>query len=326
MSKANSMPDSDLVYSICYETFRPQLVRIALLLDLFSPLADGPADAQTVASACGCDPHGVRALLDYLSHLQLLERRGNAYALTPTGATFFVRGARTYAGDWVLMETGPEMWEGILGSLRSGQPSYQAVPWVQDAWLESYRPSRIAESPEMWRAAGIELGQHPGLRVLDVACGCGVKSLVLAQADPSVHVTCVDSTDVLEVTRDLAGRLEVLPQVTFLPGDLQTIDLGADRYDAALLGQITYILAPEQNVDLFRRLCRALLPGGTLVIDVFMTEEEPNELGSQFTVMLRALTGGAAHSFAEYRTWLEETGYGRVEQLSDKWLSAHRPD
>ena len=61
------------------------------------------------------------------------------------------------------------------------------------------------------------------------------------------------------------------------------------------------------------------------MIDVFMTEEEPDELGSQFTVLLRAVTGGAAHSFAEYRTWLEEAGYDWVERLSEKWLKANRP-
>jgi hypothetical protein len=43
---------------------------------------------------------------------------------------------------------------------------------------------------------------------------------VLAQADPTVHVTCVDRSEVLKVTHDLAKRLQVVDQVTLLPGDL----------------------------------------------------------------------------------------------------------
>jgi ubiquinone/menaquinone biosynthesis C-methylase UbiE len=160
--------------------------------------------------------------------------------------------------------------------------------------------------------------------VLDVACGCGIKSLALAQVDPGVRVTCVDSADVLEVTRDLAGRLAVLPQVTFLPGDLHTMDLGVEACDAALLGQITYYLTPGQNLDLFQRMFGALSPGGTLVIDALMTAEEPDEVGSQFTALLRALTDGAAHPFADYRTWLEGAGFAQTRQLSDRWLSATR--
>ena len=45
----------DLVYSLYANGWKPQLVRIALLLDVFTPLAGGPADAHTVASVCDCD-------------------------------------------------------------------------------------------------------------------------------------------------------------------------------------------------------------------------------------------------------------------------------
>ena len=322
MSETSASPDSDLVYSLYSDIFKPQLVRSALLLDLFSPLADGPADADAIATAQGCSAVGIRALLEYLCDLRLLERRGDAYALTPTAATFLVRGGRSYAGDWILMETSPEMWGEILQALRSGSPAHPAIPWAQDAWLESHRASRLDESLEMWRAAGIEPGSHTRLRILDLACGCAVKSLVLAQVDPAVHVTCVDSAEVLEVTRDLADRLGVLPQVTLRPGDLNTIDLDQDGYGAALLGQITYYLTPQQNVSLFRRMHQALSPGGMLVIDVFMASEESNEMTSMFTVLLWALTGGATHSSADYRRWLAEAGFSRVKQLGEKWLSA----
>jgi SAM-dependent methyltransferase len=174
----------------------------------------------------------------------------------------------------------------------------------------------------MWRAAGIQPGSHTRLRILDLACGCAVKSLVLAQGDPAVQVTCVDSAEVLEATRDLAGRLGVLPQVTLRPGDLHTIDLDRDCYGAALLGQITYYLTPQQNVNLFRRIHQALSPGGVLLLDAVMASEESNEMTSMFTVLLWSLTGGATHSAADYRRWLAEAGFRRVRQLGDRWLSA----
>jgi SAM-dependent methyltransferase len=322
MDEPSPAPDSDLVYSLYANGWKPQLVRIALLVDVFTPLADGPADAHTVAHACGCDLFGVRTLLNYLSSLRLLEREGSTYALSPTAAAFLVPGRPTYAGDWVLTWTEPEMWDGVLEALRSGRPSCHALSYAQDQWLESYRSWRPAESLRMWRAAGVEPGQRPGLRVLDVACGCAIKSLVLAQADPTVHVTCVDAAEVLEVAHDLAERLQVVSQVTFLPGDLHTIDLGDGRYDAALLGQITDALTPEQNTDLFRRAYKALPVGGTLVIDVFMALEEPTEGSGISTLLAWALHGGAAHSFTDYRRWLEDVGFKRVDQLSDRWLSA----
>jgi hypothetical protein len=40
-------PNPNLIYDLYTGAFRPQTVRLALQLDVFSPLADGPADAAT---------------------------------------------------------------------------------------------------------------------------------------------------------------------------------------------------------------------------------------------------------------------------------------
>ncbi len=322
MNNSSFAPDPDLVYSLYTGGFKAQLIRIALLLDVFSPLATGAADAQTIARSCGCEATELTALLDYLCSLHLLDRRANTYALTPTAATFLVPGRQSYAGGWVLADTDPELWHGVLQAMRSGQPHSVRFPYEQDAWLESYRPSRVSQSLEMWKAAGIEAGKCPGLRVLDLACGCAIKSFVLAQADPTVHITCQDSAQVLEVARALGDRLRILSQVTFLPGDLLSVDLGKAAYDAALLGQITYSLTPAKNANVIRRVYEALSPGCTLVIDAIMASEPPSEYASLVNVLMRTMTGGAAYPFVQYRRWLEEVGFKQVTQHSEYWLSA----
>lgn len=322
MDDPDAALDPDLIYGLYAGGFKPQVVRIALLLDLFTPLANGPADPRAVAQACDCEETSVRALLDYLSCLQLVERQGKSYNLTPTAAAFLVPGQKTYAGDWVLMETGSELWDGVLQRLHGNRPAYPAIPWAQDAWLESHRRSRVPESIRMWHAAGIEPGQRPGLQVLDLACGCAIKSLVLAQTDETVHITCVDTAEVLEVARDLAQRLRILSQVTFLPGDLLSAHLGAERYGAALLGQVTDYLTPKQNIGLFQQIHRALLPNGVLVIDVPMASETPDQWVCLTSLLAWAVSDGGAHSFADYCDWLERAGFGQVRQLSEQWLAA----
>ena len=321
MNNSSLAPDPDLVYSLYTGGFKVQLVRIALLLDVFSPLATGAADAQAIARRCGCEVTALTALLDYLCSLHLLDRQGNTYALTPTAATFLVPGRQSYAGGWVLADTDPDLWDGVLRAMRSGQPYPAKFPYEQDAWLESYRPSRVSQSLEMWKAVGIEARKHPGLRVLDLACGCAIKSFVLAQADSTVQVTCQDRAQVLEVARALGDRLGILSQVAFLPGDLLSMDLGKTAYDAALLGQITYSLTPTNNADVIRRVYEALAPGGTLVIDAIMASDPPSEQASLVNVLMRAVFGGAAYPFDQYRRWLEAAGFKQVTQHSEYWLS-----
>jgi C-methyltransferase len=324
MNKSESHPNSDQIYGLYDGGFLGQFTRLALLLDVFTPLTSGPASSESVAAACNASASGVRALLNYLSSLQIIEYQPNTdtYALTSTASTFLVRGNRSYAGDWVLANTDPVLWDKVFQTLRSGRSAEYTMPWAQDAWLESYSPSRIAFSLELWRTAGVEVDQNKPLHIIDLACGCGIKTLGFAQANHTVHVTCLDSPEVLEVARDLAKRLGVESQTHYTPGDLLTDNLGSERFDAALLGLITYILTPQQNADVFRRVFQALRPGGRLLIDAIMSTDQPAEWASRATMLMNTWNGGAAHSFPDYKAWLQQAGFSRVIQHNEQLLSA----
>lgn len=318
------IPDPDLVGDLFWGIFKPQFIRLALQIDLFSPLAAGPASAETVAQACHCDAYGIKALLDYFCGLRILERNGDRYALTLTAETFLVPGRKAYVGDMILHYTDKTLFDSVLQSIQSGKPRWLGENFVQDAWLESYSTWRIPKSLEMWRAAGVTPDQPGEYRILDVASGCGIKSMALAQASPAVRITCLDASEVLEVARDLAERLQIGSQVICQPADLLSAELGQNQYDAALLGQITHYLTEAQNRDLFRRIYAALAENGMLVIDCPMLTDEPAELTGLLTLFLWANSGGTAYSFGTYRSWLQAVGFRVVRQLGERWLSAEK--
>jgi ubiquinone/menaquinone biosynthesis C-methylase UbiE len=324
MTHLEPQPNSDPIYGLYDGGFFGQFIRLAILLDVFTPLSSGPARAESVALACNASPDGIRALLNYLSSMKVVEFSPDTstYVLTTAASNFLVRSSKSYAGDWVLANSDPALWDKVLQTLRSGRSAGYTMPWAQDAWLESYSPSRIAYSLELWRTAGVQTDpQHP-LNIIDLACGCGIKTMGFAQANPTCQVTCLDSPAVLEVARDLAKRLGVESQTTFTPGDLLADDFGSGRFDAALLGLITYILTPAQNAEVFRRVFQALRPGGRLVIDAIMSTEKPAEWASRASMLMNTWNGGAAHSFSDYRKWLQQAGFSKVLQHNEQLLTA----
>jgi ubiquinone/menaquinone biosynthesis C-methylase UbiE len=316
----NNLPNPNLIYDLFGGIFKPQFIRIALQLDVFTPLAESPSTAEQIAQACGCDTTGMKNLLDYLCAAQLLTLKDNRYSLTLDAATFLARGSKAYAGDMILDYTNPAMYASIAQSIRAGKPHWLNENFVQDAWLESYSQTRVPKSLEMWKTAGVSTDKP--LHLLDLACGCAIKSFALAQASPNLRVTCLDSADVLDVARDLAARMGLTSRVTFLPADLLTADLGASLFDLALVGQITHYLTPNQNRALFRRIHAALTDSGALVIDCPMSQETPTESSAFLSLFLWANSGGTAHSFETYREWLNEVGFRSVTQLSERWLAA----
>lgn len=277
-----------------------------------------------MASACSADPVGIHHLLDYLTCVGTLTRQGEAYALTPTSAAFFVRHNPAYVGDLIRYEASGDLFKRVLGSLQEGRPVYLTEYYEQDAWIESYSGWRIQFSLDMWKAAGVTISTDLSLRVLDIACGCAVKSLVLAQASPQVQLTCLDTPAVLAVARDLAGRMGVLSQVEFLPADLTQQNFGQQHYNAVLTGQITHHLTAEQVQDLFRRIYTCLKAGGRYVLDCPMSGESPTEQTASLGLLLWAHNHARIYTFEEYRLWLQQAGFGEVEQLSPRLIVARK--
>ena len=60
------LPEGDHIYNLYTGVYKPQVLRAALVLDVFSPLIPGAANAEAIARACHCDITGTRRLLDYL--------------------------------------------------------------------------------------------------------------------------------------------------------------------------------------------------------------------------------------------------------------------
>lgn len=323
---AAEAPNPGLIYDLYAGVFRPQIVRLALQADVFTPLASGPADAATVARACGCSKEGIAHLLDVLVGVQMLTRQEGRYALTPSAATFLVRGRPAYAGDLILAWSGPEIWRCAAHAVRTGESAPFEEYHEQDAWLESYSDWRIGNSREMWQAAGVAPQPDRPRRLLDIACGCAIKSLALAQLDPALHITGVDTERVLPVARALAARLGLLAQAEFVTADLLTTDFGVACYDFCLLGQITDYLTPAQNRDLFRRVHAALKPDGLLLLDVPMTGAQPSEWTAIVSLLLWVNGGGATHGFEEYRAWLAEADFVQVRQVNERRLVAVKVD
>ena len=323
---ADIPPEGDRIYDLHTGVYKPQVIRVALVLDVFTPLAAGAATAEAVARLCKCDLAGIRRMLDYLASLEVLAKQGDAYALSPEAATFLVRGSKAYVGDLIMHFTGPAPWESLSDSIRAGRPHRfdLEIHFAQDAWIESYRSARLPGSLEMWAKVEIDPESMARLRILDIACGCAIKSLALAQKSPKIELTCLDTSLVLEAASDLAERLGVTAQVSFVADNLLTAGLGDNSYDVCLLGQITHYLTREQDCDLFRRIYQALIPGGKLVLDVPMEAAQPDENVSFVSLMLWANSGGSAHSFEQYRSWLLEAGFAAVQQHSFRLLSAVR--
>ncbi|MGO8672799.1 MAG: class I SAM-dependent DNA methyltransferase [Capsulimonadaceae bacterium] len=106
----------------------------------------------------------------------------------------------------------------------------------------------------------------PSRRVLDLACGTGTISRMLAGRGR--EVVGVDLSDpMLAIARELADEAGV--SVPFYRQDAADLDVPG-QFDSviSLFDSLNYILQPDRLAEAFRRSCIALRPGGALIFDL----------------------------------------------------------
>ena len=84
-----------------------------------------------------------------------------------------------------------------------------------------------------------------------------------------------------------------------------------------IYSNIAHQESPADNIAMFRKAKKALKPGGVFVISDFVLNDDrtPNHpwTGIFHTFMLLQSKAGATWRQADYRAWLSEAGFHKVE-------------
>lgn len=124
---------------------------------------------------------------------------------------------------------------------------------------------QVAESAAAWLIENADLWPRGG-RVLDVACGRGRHSILMARAGFDVHAVDRNAEAIAEL-RELADRLGLTIDAQQL--DLETApppDLGSARYDVVL--GFNYLHRP-----LMPAIREAVKPGGRIFYETFTRQQ-----------------------------------------------------
>lgn len=311
-------------------SFAPsRVLSSAVQLDVFSHIAAGNRTAAEIAKAAEASERGMSMLLDSLVSLGLLGKSGDNYSLAPVSEEFLVRSSPSYAGAMMENDHLWNAWTNLTDVVRTGKPG-RVVETQQVA--EEFFPILVRSlhimnlEPARRLSESLGAGQaHKGLRVVDIACGSGVWGIAVAEADADARVTAQDFPGVFKVTREFVQRHNLEERFDYLPGDLKEVDFGEERYDLAILGNIVHSEGESSSRDLFRRLHRALRPGGRLAILEMVPNDE--RTGPPFPLlfalnMLVNTEGGGTYTLSEFTDWLKDAGFARVETAD---IGSHSP-
>jgi hypothetical protein len=142
--------------------------------------------------------------------------------------------------------------------------------------------------------------------------------LAIAQRHTAAHVTGLDLPAVLENFTARADALGLTDRVSRLPGDMHEVEIGAGRFDLAIIANVLRLETPERAAELVARVAKGVAPGGALVVVDALSDGTPDgALGLALYALHLGLRtrSGQVHSAEAISSWLARAGFPHVSPI-----------
>jgi predicted O-methyltransferase YrrM len=324
----------EAVLKLARQFMESRILLSAAEMNLFTRLEEKPSSAKDLAGRLHADPRGMAILLDALAAMGLLDKEAGTYRTVPAAAPFLSDQSPRSVLPMILHAAHLwEIWSGLTGIVRGGGSPEPPESEAKDAdELQAFIGAMHVVGMPMAEKIVTAVQPGPARNLIDVGGASGTYTIAFLQAAPELKATLFDRPAVIQMARKRLAEAGVLDRVRLVAGDFYRNELPGG-HDLALLSAIIHQNSPEENVDLFQKVFRALIPGGRIVIRDHVMEPDRTEPkdGAIFAVnMLVNTEGGSTYTYDEIRGWLEEAGFANVRFLKagehmDALVEAFKP-
>jgi predicted O-methyltransferase YrrM len=287
-------------------------------MDLFTLLTPAPLSVQEIAEKKQADSRGLTILLDALAAMDLLVKEGGKYRCPDSVSHFLSSDAPGVLPMVLHMGHLWKRWSGLTNVVQGRGGRMEPMSSTRDEHdLQAFIGAMhvIAKSFAPRVVAAIRPASCRAL--LDVGGALGTYTQAFLEAVPEMKATLFDRPEVIEMTRKHLADAGVLGRVTLAPGDFYADELPGG-HDLAFVSAIIHQNSPDQNVGLFSKVFRALIPGGRVVIRDHIMEADrtrPKD-GAIFAVNMLVVTpAGGTYTYDQVREALSKAGFVRVRLL-----------
>jgi 2-hydroxy-4-(methylsulfanyl)butanoate S-methyltransferase len=260
---------------IGYGFMASQALFVALELDIFGHLAGGPQDLEALVGATGITAPRLVALLSACVGLGLLAKDGDRYANAPASATYLVRHAPMYFGDYFRFQIARQIYP-TLGHLDVALAGERVDFYAKIQSAEEARRFSIAQhsgslGPAHVVAGLVDLAECRTL--LDVGGGSGAFSIALCRRHPTLRATILDFASVRPTAEEMVGQAGLGDRIRFVEGNALATPWPKDQ-DAILMSYLLSAVAASRVGELLTRARASLRPGGSLMLHDFMLDDD----------------------------------------------------
>jgi 2-polyprenyl-3-methyl-5-hydroxy-6-metoxy-1,4-benzoquinol methylase len=287
---------------------------------IFEAIGKNNKTVQQISNDCHTDPKATKHLLDCLVGIGYLKWSDGNYSLKPK---FY---------KWLLKEYPSN----LIGKLR-----FQFSEWNWMTKLEEYvrtgKPMELHSvlRPDEWTAyqdgmrdlsinTAKELAKKIKLpatasTMLDIGGSHGLYSIEICKKYPSLSSTILELPGAIDRAGKIAAAHGLTERIKYKTGNALFDDLGEQQYDLIMINNVVHHFTTEQNIELSKKVYRALKPGGLYGIGEFIRQNKPGEGGAVAAtsdLYFALISSSGTWSKEEMTGWQEQAGLKPQKPIS----------
>lgn len=295
----------------------------AVELDLFTELAAGPLEGETLRNRLGLHERGAQDFFDALVALRMIEREGNVYCNTPVTDRYLDRNKSTYVGG-MLARAGQLLyanWGSLTDALRTGKPQ-NGTQDGEDLFdmlfsdpdkVEMFAQAMTGGSLQVAEALARHFPWADYCTFIDIGTAEGRLPVEIGRAHPHLTGGGFDLPPMRPVFEAYVERHALADRLRFYPGDFLAEPLPSA--DVLVMGHILHDWNLEVKRALLAKAHSALPKQGVLIVYDQIIDDERRENAAGLLMSLNMLVntnGGFDYTRADGMGWMREAGFAEV--------------
>ena len=288
-------------------------------LDLFTHLTGSTMTAKDLAAIIKADSRGLGMLLDALTAMNLLNKGPDTYTATTFAAEYLSRTSPGFLGHIILhhhhLMAG---WAHLDEAVRCGGPVKERVSRsdseeFRESFLMGMFNLAMLIAPRI--VGSIDLAGRR--RLLDLGGGPGTYAIHFCLQNPGLEAVIYDLPSTRRFAEQTIARFSLSDRITFASGDYLSEKIPG-RFDAAWLSHILHGENPEGCAKILEKASAALEPGGMILVQEFILDDDKKSplFPALFSLnMLQGTESGQAYSEGELRSMMSAAGIGELRRI-----------
>jgi predicted O-methyltransferase YrrM len=299
--------------------WRTCTLHAAVKLDIFTTIGDQELTSQEITEKLKVKNRGLERLLNALTAMALLSKKGNKYSNSPAGRNFLSKDGSHYIGyiimhHYHLMES----WSQLDQAVKTGQPVRKRASSSDEEKRESFLMGMFNMAmylaPRLVPLFDLSNRNH----FLDLGGGPGTYAIHFCIKNPQLKATVFDLPTTRPFAQKTIDKFGLSKRIDFIEGNYLE-DTLTGRYDVAWLSHILHAEGPEDCQNIIQNAVAVLEPGGMVIVHDFILNNAMD--GPLFPAlfslnMLLGTPSGQSYSEKQITAMLTQTGVKDIQRVS----------